>query len=152
MITPIKPGSDSRKNWRTINEIAAGLDGLGFQNSDRRGAIAGLRQRPRDPLQALFPYRGSTWLKWSLSSGRIVTTGGIVIPTAVDTEFTLTSGVAAYWFYIDFASTPEVKTSATALTWSTELVPVAIVDTATYSAQTFAVPHRVDLFNPCVSA
>ncbi len=152
MIKLLQPGAPVTRNWRTINETAVALNRGTLPDQSDRGAIAGLLGRDRDLRQTLFPYRGSTWLKWSLSSGRIVTTGGIVIPTAVDTEFTLTSGVAAYWFYIDFASTPEVKTSATALTWSTELVPVAIVDTATYSAQTIAVPYRVDLFNPCVSA
>lgn len=48
MITKIQRGSDSRKNWTTINEIVDALAGAKTQNSERRGAVAYLRRRPRD--------------------------------------------------------------------------------------------------------
>ena len=154
MITPIKPGSDSRKNWRTINEIAAGLSGLGFQNQDRRGAIAGLRQRPRDMNTSPFQiYQSGTWLQYKVTDGIFITTGDPITVTNVETQFTLTSGVARYWFYVDVtATTGEIATSATTLEWSAARIPLGWVDT-TNTTDSISVPtqfYPLHLFNPCV--
>ncbi len=153
MITPIKPGSDSRKNWRTINEIAVGLAGLGYQNSDRRGAIAGMRKHPRDILADPFQlYQSGTWLQWKVTDGILITTGDPIMVTNVETLFTLTSGVARYWFYIEISSTTgTIATSATTLVWSATKIPLGWVNT-TNTTDSISVPtqfYPLHLFNPC---
>jgi hypothetical protein len=47
-IEPIKPGSDSRLNWKTINEILAAQSLQQNQASEQAAAIAELRRRPLD--------------------------------------------------------------------------------------------------------
>jgi hypothetical protein len=150
MIKLLNPGEPIARNWRTINEVAAVLNGSDVPQQSDRAAIAGLRSRGREPKRPLQPYQGGTWLKWFVATGYVVTTGAPIIPTAVDTEFLLTTPVARYWFYIDFTSTPEVKKSSTDLTWSSTLVPLGWVDTSTYAADEIAIYHPVDLFHPCV--
>lgn len=48
MRQPLKPGDDSRRNWRRINDIDADVQGQRDPNTKRDAAIAGLRGRPRD--------------------------------------------------------------------------------------------------------
>lgn len=97
-------------------------------------------------------YQSDTWLKFKVRTGYVIQTGEPIVPTAVETEFTITTGVAEYWFYLDLTSTPEVKTSATTLTWSSSLIPIGWVDTDTYSADSRSVITqflRDHVFVPC---
>ena len=102
-------------------------------------------------------YQSDTWLDFKVTTGWVITTGTPIEPTGVETEITITSGVARYWFYVDFIDpeTPTITTSATTQEWSTTKIPLGWVDTDTYSADERSVIHQfypLHLFNPCVEA
>lgn len=44
----LKARDDSRKNWRTINDVMDRLSALEAGNRDRQAAVAELRRRRRD--------------------------------------------------------------------------------------------------------
>ena len=107
-----------------------------------------------------FPFKivpGSTWLKFKVTTGYVITTGAPFVPTDVDTEFTLTSGVAKYYFLLTMtdATTAEISVSSTLPVWSVEIVPIGWVDTNTYSGSSRSVIYqfcRENIFSPCVVA
>lgn len=96
------------------------------------------------------------WLKFKVSTGHVITTSDSFIPTGIDTEFTLTSGVAKYYFLMTLTpTTAVVSVSATAPTWAIDLIPIGWVDTNTYSASAppVAFVHQFlkeNVFSPCV--
>jgi hypothetical protein len=47
---PIKPGSDARRNWKTINQLIDQQKLLGTQRVDHGGGIAELRKRQKDTV------------------------------------------------------------------------------------------------------
>lgn len=47
-ITRLKPGEDSRKNWRTINQVLDRVDPLESAKTDSAAGIAEMRRRPKD--------------------------------------------------------------------------------------------------------
>lgn len=155
-LQPIKQGSDSRRNWRTINDIVAILKGGGYQKSFAPGAIAGLRQRPRDTGAVTTPfrlYRGSTWLKWCVGDGLFITDDDAVTPPEVNTEFTLTSGVVN-WFWLDLTGVGEIVCDPTKPTWDAHHVPIGWVDTTNEEGE-IAVPTQfctTNIFSPCPPA
>lgn len=146
-----KPGDDSRKNWiaiaaalREIELLKRRIHVLEHPN-DRRFDIPG-----RALIDVFEIYQSDTWLKFKVTTGFVIIDGDPVIPTDVETEFTLTSGVARYWFYIDFAGTPTIATAAVTPSWDATKVPLGWVDTATYAGTTRSEIHqREHIFNPC---
>lgn len=50
-IRPLNRGDDSRRNWKTINQIAAQLNAQRGVNSNTDAAISALRKTPRDELR-----------------------------------------------------------------------------------------------------
>lgn len=101
-------------------------------------------------------YQSSDWLTYRVGSGVIIATGDpITILNPEDEDFPISDGVSRFWFYIEMTSTTaEIKTSATTLTWSSTLIPIGWVDTATGSADEVSTPYqfiRDDIFNPCVT-
>jgi len=47
-IRALKPGEDSRLNWKTINQCVAQLKTQQARASDLRGGVVELRHKPRD--------------------------------------------------------------------------------------------------------
>jgi hypothetical protein len=94
--------------------------------------------------------RSSTWLKYQVTTGYVITSGDLITPTGTASDFTLTSGVARYWFLIDItATTAVVSTSATTPTWSATKLPIGWVDTtseSTAAVYQFLTDH---IFMPC---
>ncbi|TXH09999.1 MAG: hypothetical protein E6R03_15970 [Hyphomicrobiaceae bacterium] len=133
----IQPGDDSRRNWRQINELIIGAEKLKLPGQSQAAILAGLIGRQRDPGTPFHPYQGSTWLKWYVSTGYLVTNGNPIVPSQVDVEFTLTSGVPYYWFWLDVEA-QEVKTTDTTLEWTARKIPLCWVDTDTQSAEQIA--------------
>lgn len=98
-------------------------------------------------------YQTSTWLKYKVKAGDVITTADPIVATGIEVEKTITSGVLRYWFYIEMTSTTaEIKVSATTLTWDSNKIPIGWVDTQTDSATSKATIHqfvRDHIFNPC---
>jgi hypothetical protein len=152
MAKKLQPGGDVRSDWRTVNELCdevEALQKLVFQlrQDAQRRQIFGAGQ------ENLFNiYQSSTWLKYKVTAGYLITTGNPITVTNTETEITITTGVARYWFYLDVtATTAAIATSATTLTWdATNKIPIGWVDTDTYSAESRAVIHqREHIFVPC---
>lgn len=98
-------------------------------------------------------YRGSTWLKAKVAIGPIITTGDLIVPSNVDTDLTLTSGVAKNWIYVDMTSTTAVfAVSATLPTWAIDKIPIGYVDTTdtTDERQVITQIRKEHIFNPCL--
>jgi hypothetical protein len=152
MIKLLQPGDDSRRNWRTINDLTSTIEGGMLPNQSERAKLAGLVGAGRDPETPFLIYRGSTWLKFKVATGFVITTGDPFIPADVDTEITITDGVARYWFYLDITSTTaSVESSATTPTWDINKVPLGWVDTATYATAQRSVIYQFNgIFIPCV--
>lgn len=154
MVTKLQPGGDVRLDWRTINELVdevAVLNKLVFQlrqDAQRRQIYEGGEVNP------FRIYKGSTWLKYKVSTGFVITTGDVITPTNIDTEITITTGVARYWFYLDITTTTAaVASSATTPTWDASKIPIGWVDTDTYEASSRGVIYqflRDHVYHPCV--
>ena len=102
-------------------------------------------------------YRTETWLKFKVATGYVITTGAPFVPTDVGTEFTLTSGVAKYYFLLTMSSATAavISVSDTLPVWSVEIVPIGWVDTNTYSGASRSVIYQFcneNIFSPCVVA
>ena len=122
------------------------------------GVFITIKDRQYETDAETFPfqiYQSGTWLKYKVKTGYYITTGNPITVTAIETEFTLTSGVLRYWFYIDASgATPEVKTSSTTLDWSSNKIPLGWVDTSTGSTANVSTPYqfvRDHIFNPCIT-
>lgn len=89
----------------------------------RKGGDATGERRPYEI------YQGSTWLKVLVAPGFLITTGVAEESANVDTEITLTEGVAEYWLYLDLP-TNTVTASATLPTWDVDKFPLGWVDTS----------------------
>lgn len=116
-----------------------------------------MRGRPRDfgGANPFRIYQSDTWLKYKVTTGKVITTGDPITATNIETEITITSGVLRYWFYMEMtATTAEVKTSATTLAWSALLIPIGWVDTLTGVATTTPDIQQfitTNIFNPCAT-
>jgi len=104
-------------------------------------------------VQPFKIYQTTSWLTFKVMTGYVITTGNPIVPSMIETSFTLSSGVALYWFYVDMtATTAEIKTSSTTLPWSSSKIPIGWVDTSTgaaSSASTISQFVRDHIFNPC---
>lgn len=152
----LKSGAPVEKNWRTINEISQSLNAAGVTNAAPAGALARLREVGRDHQPQPFRiYGGDTWLEFKVAAGYLVLTGDPIVPTDLDTAFTLTAGVARYWFYLEISSgTAVVKKSSTTLAWSGSLIPLGWVDTTTGSPTVRPDVEQLvhdHIFNPCLA-
>lgn len=97
-------------------------------------------------------YSTTSWLKYKVTTGKAITTGNPIAVSAVETEFTITSGVTYYWFYLEMtATTAEVKVSATTPTWSTNLIPIGWVNTVDTGIGVINQVLRDHVFNPCAT-
>lgn len=100
-------------------------------------------------------YQSGDWLTYKVTDGFAITTGDPITVTNIETEITITSGVAYYWFYLEMtATTAEVKSSATTLVWSNLLIPIGWVDTYTNGAYEIADINQMlrdNVFNPCAT-
>ena len=155
MIELLQTGAPVARNWRTINDIGRALNAGMLPEQQDRSAIAGLRQRPRDFRYAPFQlYQSGTWLQWKVTTGWFKPAGPTIVPTDVETQFTLTSGEAEYWFWLEVTNTTAVVTaSATEPTWTINQVLIGWVDTDTDSASSIATPYQFLLTNvqiPCL--
>jgi hypothetical protein len=97
-------------------------------------------------------YQSDTWLKYKVTTGYIVRSGDPITATGIEVEKTITGSVLRYWFYIELTeTTAEIKTSATTLEWSCDIVPIGWVDTLTDVATTKATIYQLNrdhLFSP----
>ena len=149
----IQKDEDSRRNWRTINQL---IDWA--KDVLRRLHLLELASQRRFQTgggEITIPfllYQSGTWLQWKVTDGILITTSDPITVTNVETQFTLTSGVARYWFYIDVtATTGTIATSATTLVWSATKIPLGWVNT-TNTTDSISVPTQffpLHLFNPC---
>lgn len=122
-----------------------------IENTDGKIIIINDAPRPVD-TNPFRIYQSDTWLKYKVTTGKVIAAGDPITPTNVETEITITSGVARYWFYLEMtATTAEVKTSATTLTWSTTLIPIGWVDTSVTNVGTINQFLRDHVFNPCAT-
>lgn len=151
MIQPLKAGEDARQNWKTINETARQLGILDDGNSDRRGAVAGLRQRLRDVGASPFVIAQTDPLTYRVKDGILITTGEPVTITDINVDFVLTAGVEFYWFYLDItdATTAAIDTSAVPLAWDSMTIPIGWVDTTVDPPAIHQFVHD-NIFAPCV--
>jgi hypothetical protein len=100
--------------------------------------------------------RGSTWLKYIIKTGHVITatTETPVIPTDVETEITVTAGAAQYWFYVNIAgATPAIEHSASIPTWTEALVPIGYVITTNEEDEESEIGLqflRENIYSPCV--
>jgi hypothetical protein len=129
--------------------------GQGYKiKRDTFGTTLVIDEPPRLKPAPFQIYQTTTWLKYKVKTGIVITTGNPITATGIESEFTITSGVSRYWFYIDMTSSAaEVKTSSTTLTWSKSKIPVGYVDTSTGSGSSTAYIYQVlsdNVFNPCV--
>ena len=99
-------------------------------------------------------YQSVSWLKFKVTTGMVLTgtTGTIVTPNYVETEFTLTGGVAEYWFYISLSASPAIVKSATQPTWDETMIPIGFVDTSntTTEVSTITQFYPFGAYVPCV--
>lgn len=95
----------------------------------------------------------STWLKYQVTTGYVITSGDVITPTGTDTDITLTSGVERYWIYLDVTtSTAAVQSSATTPTWDTNKIPIGWVDTDTDSGTSKSTAYQFltdHVYIPC---
>lgn len=97
-------------------------------------------------------YATTSWLKYKVTTGYIVRSSNPITATGIESEFTISSGVLRYWFYIELTeTTAEIKTSSSTLEWSCDLVPIGWVDTSTGSGSSVATIYQLNrdhLFSP----
>ena len=101
-------------------------------------------------------YQSSTWLKFKVTTGWVIATSDAFVPTNVETELTITSGVSKFYFVLTIlsASTASISTSSTLPVWGVDVIPIGWVDTDTYSADSRSVIHQFlhdNVFSPCVT-
>ena len=130
--------------------------GVGYKvRRQSGGTILEIDNQRKSNIIPFEIYQSGTWLQYKVREGYYITTGNPITVTAIETEFTLTSGVLRYWFYIDASgATPEVKTSSTTLDWSSNKIPLGWVDTSTGSTANVSTPYqfvRDHIFNPCIT-
>lgn len=152
-MTPLTSGGDVRTDWRSINQLNAEIEELRRQlfamqhPSGRRQIYGGGLNLP------LRIYQASTWLKFKVTTIQFISTGVAVEPSNAETELTITSGVAEYWFALDLTgATPLIVTSSTLPTWAVDMIPIGWVDT-TDTTNSISVIHQhypLHLFIPCV--
>lgn len=134
----------------------AQANSLAIENLQRQVARLRLRRSASETVGHPFKIkRGSTWLKFIVGDGMIITTGDVIDPILdIGTELILTAGVAKYWIYIEMTATDAgVLTSATTPTWDSSKVPIGYVDTDTYEADERSVIKqftKTNIYNPCV--
>lgn len=123
-------------------------------NITTRGISARAANLRKSGIELPFQiYQTTTWLKFKVTTGYVITTGVAVTPALVETEFTITSGVLRYWFYLDLTAAATVAASSTLPTWGIDIIPIGWVDTSTYSAESRSVIYqftRDHVFSPCV--
>jgi hypothetical protein len=114
-------------------EVKEVKNGQLVRNTDGLTIICG-GSRGGETTNPFEIYQTESWLKYKVKTGYVITTGNEIVPTYVETEFTITSGVLRYWFYVEVASgssTAEIKTSATTLAWDSTKIPLGWIDTQT---------------------
>jgi hypothetical protein len=153
-IKALKAGAPVSKNWRAINEISEVLNASGLVDQSNAGKLAGLLNRPRDLYVPFMIYFGGSWLTVRVTGGLYITTGDPITVTNTETDLTLTSGLARHWVYVELsATTGQVLTSTTTLTWSPTKVPLGFVNTTDTVNQRSLITqfYPLHLFNPCVT-
>lgn len=131
------------RQWQRTKRVESQHAGVHTALHQLQRDVNRLRMRPQaGESSGAFPfeiYQSGTWLQWACRTGYVVETGTPWTPAAVDSPFTLTSGVALYWLWLD-VDAQEVKASATTLEWGAKKIPIGWVDTSTLSAQEIATP------------
>ena len=114
------------------------------------------RRKPQAPPGASVPFqirRSSTWLKFQVGDGRVITTGEPIEPTNIDTDITITAGVEFYWIYLAITTTTAaVTSSASTPAWAISLVPIGWVDTLTNEADEVSTIYQFihdNVYIPC---
>ena len=159
MITPQRPqGTTKFHSWaqqvhdRAFGSTRANESSGANVSRTTKGFFSPI---PKTQAQVSNPfqiYQSTSWLKYKVTTGKVIATGDPITPTNVEAEITITSGVARYWFYLEMTSTTaEVKTSATTLTWSNTLIPIGWVDTSVTNVGTINQFLRDHVFNPCAT-
>lgn len=99
-------------------------------------------------------YQTTSWLKYKVTTGWFKPNGATIVPTDVETEITITSGVAEYWFWLEVTNTTaSVASSATEPDWTINQIPIGWVDTNTYSGDSRAVINQFlkdHVYIPCL--
>lgn len=148
------------------NELVDGLNILGNLTVIRgeqdsvlyadNGLVIQLKRREEDeatssstnPFQI---YATTSALKYKVTTGMVIGTGNPISVSNVETEFTISSGVLRYWFYIEMTTTTAtIAVSSTTLTWSSSKIPIGFVDTLTGGTSTIYQFLRDHVFNPCL--
>ena len=95
----------------------------------------------------------STWLKYQVTTGYVITNSDLIVPTGTDTDIDLTSGVAKYWLYLAVTtSAATVEKSATTPEWDVNKIPIGWVDTDTNSGDTKSTAYQFlwdHVYIPC---
>ena len=98
--------------------------------------------------------RGSSWLKFKIGTGWFKPNGATIVPTDVETEITITSGVEEYWFWLELTNTTAtVSHSATEPEWTINRVPIGWVDTLTHVSESRSLVRqflRGHVYIPCL--
>jgi hypothetical protein len=126
-------------------EVKEVKNGQLVRNTDGLTIICG-GSRGGETTNPFEIYQTESWLKYKVKTGYVITTGNEIVPTYVETEFTITSGVLRYWFYVEVASgasTAEIKTSATTLAWDSTKIPLGWIDTQTGAGTNTAKIHQL---------
>jgi hypothetical protein len=148
VIRLIKSGDDSRRNWRTINEISTSLNRLELPDQSRDAGLAGLRQRNRDFAAFPFQIYQTGTLKYKVRDGLVIITDApAIIPTGLETELTSPGG-ADYWIVCDLTTTTAVVSgTASSPVFSTEKIPIGWIDSEGAIHQFL----HDNIFSPCVT-
>lgn len=149
----LKSGQPVTTDWRTINTLLAAVEALARRLSQLEHPNE--RNWQKSKAHPFEIYQTSTWLKYKVRTGYAITTGAPFEPANVETEFTLTSGVAKYYFVLTFSSSSAatITTSSTLPAWGIDVIPIGWVDTATYAAVTHGQIEQFthdNIFSPCV--
>lgn len=153
--TLLQAGGKVASDWRTINELIAKagdahrrLAKLEHPNARRWQPAFGIDAHPFEI------YQSDTWLKFKVKTGYVITTGDPFVPSGVESEFTLTSGVTRFYFVLTITpTTATITTSSTVPTWAVDLIPLGWVDTATDSGTSISTIYQftdTHVFSPCV--
>ena len=135
------------------------IGGRLIENSDGKILVVG-EGGPVEELE--YPFKivqSADWLTYQVRPGWVITTGAPITPTMLDTDLTLTSGVAKFYFVLRILSptTAAISTSSTEPVWGIDKIPIGWVDTASHatdsppSAEITQFLHD-NVFSPCVTS
>lgn len=143
--------------WHRAQQTQAQVFALHNTTAMLQRQLDRLRKRkPQGQLGSQFPFqirRSSTWLKFQVGEGWVITTGEPIVPTNMDTDITITAGVEFYWLYLALTTTTATVTSSASLpAWAVSMVPIGWIDTLTDEADEVSTIYQMlhdNVYVPC---